>query len=108
MAVAAHRLELEASGQNELFGGAGEPEPVRLPKVDNWLPEELLQREHTAIGFYLSAHPLDAYAVLLGRLRVQTWAQFSASVKRGAARCPGAAAARGEDGGITGDGAGMA
>ncbi len=84
MAVAAHRLELEASGQNELFGGAGEPEPVRLPKVDNWLPEELLQREHTAIGFYLSAHPLDAYAALLGRLRVQTWAQFSASVKRGA------------------------
>jgi DNA polymerase-3 subunit alpha len=85
MAVATRRLELEASGQNELFGGGGEAEPVRLPKVEPWLPEELLQREHTAIGFYLSAHPLDAYGALLGRLRVQTWAQFSASVKRGAA-----------------------
>ncbi|WP_237151562.1 DNA polymerase III subunit alpha [Oryzibacter oryziterrae] len=84
MAVATHRLEQEASGQNELFGGGGEPEPVRLPKVDNWLPEEKLQREHAAIGFYLSAHPLDAYAPMLGRLRVQTWAAFSAGVKRGA------------------------
>ena len=84
MAAAAHRLEQQQSGQNELFGGGGEPEPVRLPSVPNWLPEEKLQREHTAIGFYLSAHPLDAYEALLGRLRVQTWAQFSASVKRGA------------------------
>ncbi|SFM37106.1 DNA polymerase III, alpha subunit [Pleomorphomonas diazotrophica] len=84
MAAAAHRLEQQQSGQNELFGGGGEPEPVRLPAVPNWLPEEKLQREHTAIGFYLSAHPLDAYEALLGRLRVQTWAQFSASVKRGA------------------------
>jgi DNA polymerase-3 subunit alpha len=85
MAAAAHRLEQQESGQNELFGGGGEPEPVRLPNVANWLPEEKLQREHQAIGFYLSAHPLDAYEALLGRLRVQTWAQFSASVKRGAA-----------------------
>ncbi|MBS1168888.1 MAG: dnaE1 [Proteobacteria bacterium] len=84
MAAATHRLEQQESGQNELFGGGGEPEPVRLPTVPNWLPEEKLQREHAAIGFYLSAHPLDAYEALLGRLRVQTWAQFSASVKRGA------------------------
>ena len=66
----------------------GEPEPVRLPNVANWLPEEKLQREHQAIGFYLSAHPLDAYEALLGRLRVQTWAQFSASVKRNGLSVP--------------------
>ena len=84
LAVATHRMEQEASGQNELFGGGGHVEPVRLPAVRDWLPEETLQREHAAIGFYLSAHPLDAYAALLDRLRVQTIAAFSAAVKRGA------------------------
>ncbi|WP_181702872.1 DNA polymerase III subunit alpha [Chthonobacter albigriseus] len=85
LAVAARRVEQEVSGQNELFGGGGQAEPVRLPTAREWLPEERLQREHAAIGFYLSAHPLDAYQALLGRLRVQTWAEFSAAVKRGAA-----------------------
>ncbi|ODN71138.1 DNA polymerase III subunit alpha [Methylobrevis pamukkalensis] len=85
LGAAAHRADRAASGQDELFGGAAEVEPVRLPVVAAWLPEEQLQREHAAIGFYLSAHPLDAYAALLGRLRVQTWAEFSVAVKRGAA-----------------------
>ncbi|WP_235981511.1 DNA polymerase III subunit alpha [Methylobrevis albus] len=83
LGAAAHRTEREASGQNELFGGAAEVEPIRLPQA-SWLPEERLQREHQAIGFYLSAHPLDAYAPLLDRLRVQTWAKFSEGVRRGA------------------------
>ncbi len=84
LVAAADRAEREASGQGGLFGGAAEVEPVRLPQRPPWLPEETLQREHAAIGFYLSAHPLDAYASLLGRLRVQSWAEFSAAVKRGA------------------------
>lgn len=84
LAIAAKRVDQEASGQDELFGGPAAREPVRLPAVGEWLPEERLQREHAAIGFYLSAHPLDAYAGLLGRLRVQTWAEFSAAVRRGA------------------------
>ncbi len=84
LAVAARRVGQEATGQNDMFGGGGEPEPVRLPAVADWLPEERLQREHGAIGFYLSAHPLDAYQAILGRLRVQSWGEFSAAVKRGA------------------------
>jgi DNA polymerase-3 subunit alpha len=84
LAVAARRIDGETSGQNELFGGTAEREPVRLPSLPDYTPEERLQRELSAIGFYLSAHPLDAYAAMLARLRVQTFAEFQASVRRGA------------------------
>ena len=36
------------------------------------------------LGFYLSAHPLDTYNELLAKIRVQTFADFAASVKKGA------------------------
>ncbi len=71
-----------AVGQNELFGDL--PEPFILPTVDAWLPGERLQREHDAVGFYLSAHPLDEYGPVLKRLRVQSWAAFAESVRGGA------------------------
>ncbi|MGH6727200.1 MAG: DNA polymerase III subunit alpha [Pseudolabrys sp.] len=71
-------------GQNELFGGAGEREPVALPSVDAWLPAERLRREYEAVGFFLSGHPLDDYAGVLKKMRVQSWADFSRAVKGGA------------------------
>jgi DNA polymerase-3 subunit alpha len=48
------------------------------------LPAEKLRREYDAVGFFLSGHPLDDYATVLKRLRVQTWAEFSRAVKTGA------------------------
>jgi DNA polymerase-3 subunit alpha len=81
----AQRTESNATlGQNDMFGGGGVEEELQLPEVNGWLPAERLQREHAAIGFYLSSHPLDEYAPLLERMRVQMWAQFSEAVKRGA------------------------
>ncbi|WP_310619858.1 DNA polymerase III subunit alpha [Flexibacterium corallicola] len=74
-----------SSGQDELFGGANAPEPLILPDTDPWLPAERLQREHAAVGFYISAHPLDEYRDLLEKLRVQLWKSFEKSVKSGAA-----------------------
>jgi len=71
-------------GQNELFGGAGEREPVVLPGVEPWLPAERLRREYEAVGFFLSGHPLDDYAGVLKKMRVQSWADFSRAVKGGA------------------------
>ena len=71
-----------ASGQNDFFGG--EPQPVELPDILNWAPAETLQREYAAIGFYLSAHPLDDYRQVLERMRVQMWSTFVEAVKRGA------------------------
>jgi len=55
-----------------------------LPQVEPWLPADRLRREYDAIGFFLSGHPLDDYATVLKRLRVQSWAEFSRAVKTGA------------------------
>jgi DNA polymerase-3 subunit alpha len=55
-----------------------------LPNIEPWLPAERLRREYDAIGFFLSGHPLDDYATVLKRLRVQSWAEFSRAVKTGA------------------------
>jgi DNA polymerase III subunit alpha len=77
--------ENRASGQSDMFGGgaAGE-ERLTLPSVIPWLPSERLHREFLVLGFYLSAHPLDAYREVLGKMRVQTFADFSGAVKQGA------------------------
>ena len=44
---------------------------------------EKLKKEYEAIGFFLSGHPLDEYAGLLEKLRVQSWAEFCRSVRAG-------------------------
>jgi DNA polymerase-3 subunit alpha len=60
-----------------LFGDAGDdlPEP-RLSPVDEWLPNERLAEEHTAIGFYLSGHPLDDYQAAFKRRKMPTLAEL--------------------------------
>ena len=61
------------SGQDNLFGGAGDADkapPLRLPDVGDWPPMERLRQEQEAVGFFLSAHPLDSYS--LSRLGVIT------------------------------------
>jgi DNA polymerase III subunit alpha len=73
-----------AIGQSELFGSGGNREPIALPHMEPWLPAERLRREYEAVGFFLSGHPLDDYAAVLKKLRVQSWAEFSRAVKAGA------------------------
>ncbi|NVO16477.1 MAG: DNA polymerase III subunit alpha [Rhodoplanes sp.] len=84
LSTAQRTHEAVASGQNELFGGASAPEPLRIPPAPIWMPAEKLQREYDTIGFFLTGHPLDDYAHLLKRLRLQTWADFCRGVKAGA------------------------
>ena len=84
LGVANRAREDQREGQGALFGGAGSEEAIRLPQVPAWLPAEQLQREHQAVGFYLSAHPLDEYRPVLEKMRVQMWAGFADSVKHGA------------------------
>jgi DNA polymerase-3 subunit alpha len=43
---------------------------------------ERLKREFDAIGFYLSAHPLDAYKKVLERLRTKTAVELMAQARR--------------------------
>jgi DNA polymerase-3 subunit alpha len=79
-------VEERESGQIGLFGGA-EPETLRLPAVPDWPQMDRLNYEAEAIGFHISAHPLDMYAVSLKRLGVvdstaiERWAQTGARIK---------------------------
>jgi DNA polymerase-3 subunit alpha len=83
LGTASYAQENAATGQVDMFG-AVEERPVLLPVVEPWLPAEKLMREYDAIGFYLSAHPLDEYRPVLEKMRVQNWASFAESVRNGA------------------------
>jgi DNA polymerase-3 subunit alpha len=87
MGMAQRAQENAMSGQTDIFGMAatGQATTLHLPAAEPWLPAEKLHREFQAVGFYLSAHPLDEYKAALAKMRVQNWAEFSAAVKRGAA-----------------------
>ncbi|MDF3033138.1 MAG: polymerase subunit alpha [Alphaproteobacteria bacterium] len=60
------------SRQQNLFGLAVAEGPMglSLPKVSDWGSLEKLQHEFEALGFFLSAHPLDIYGASLARLGV--------------------------------------
>jgi DNA polymerase-3 subunit alpha len=66
------------SGQASLFAAAGDglAPPPPLPVVTEWGPLDRLAKEFEAIGFYLSAHPLDAYGKTLARLGVTAYADL--------------------------------
>jgi DNA polymerase-3 subunit alpha len=75
------------SGQIGLFGGiTSKPEPLRLPEIPDWPPLERLAFEAEAIGFHLTAHPLDAYAQALRRLGVTQSIQVEARAAAGVSR----------------------
>lgn len=72
----AHSLAEERnSGQVSLFGddsnagGLGMPE---LPKTTKWTPLERLSNEFSAVGFYLSAHPLDSRLDQFERMKIRS------------------------------------
>ena len=56
--------------QVSLFGGDADIARMRLPLPDgpDWDELQRLQHEFDAIGFYLSAHPLDAYRAALDKI----------------------------------------
>ncbi|MSO92158.1 MAG: DNA polymerase III subunit alpha [Rhodospirillales bacterium] len=80
-----------ASSQMGLFGGGGSAPDVRLnlPAVADWAPMDRLKEEFDAIGFYLSAHPLDAFAKALRRLKVKRIADVLAEGEGGAVKLAG-------------------
>ncbi|MGA7310986.1 MAG: DNA polymerase III subunit alpha, partial [Pseudolabrys sp.] len=84
LARAQRAHDTAAIGQSELFGGGTTREQIALPQIESWLPAERLRREYEAVGFFLSGHPLDDYAAVLKKLRVQPWAEFARAVKGGA------------------------
>ncbi|MCV9934966.1 DNA polymerase III subunit alpha [Boseaceae bacterium BT-24-1] len=81
LALSNRTRDAAEGGQSELFGGGGVAEAFRIPPFEPWAPAERLQREHDAVGFFLSGHPLDDYEHLLKRLRVQSYADFARNVR---------------------------
>jgi DNA polymerase-3 subunit alpha len=76
--------EARASNQNSLFGDDTAQRRPQLPKVPDWAPMEKLQNEFSAIGFYLSSHPLASYERSLQRLGVTRAADLPGLLARGA------------------------
>ena len=77
MGIAEQKEKL--SRQTSLFGAAQQTEQDLqqveedlLPKLDEWADAELLAHEKTALGFYLTQHPLDAHKVMLERFATTT------------------------------------
>jgi DNA polymerase-3 subunit alpha len=87
MAFANRTAANAAEGTADLFGGGGGAGGGRgrvdLRPVKKWTPMERLQHEFDAVGFFLSGHPLDAYAGVLGKLNVVPYAELEARADRG-------------------------
>jgi len=75
------------STQTSLFGDDSSMPTARmaLPEVTDWPAMDRLRHEFEAIGFYLSAHPLESYGKTLARLGVVT----SEELPQAMARAPG-------------------
>jgi len=67
-----------SSSQTDLFAtdGVQQRRELKLPLTDGWPPIEKLKAEFDALGFYLSAHPLDDYSSVLMRANVTPYAEF--------------------------------
>lgn len=81
LALSNRTRDQAAAGQSDFFGGGMVQEAFRIPPVEPWTPAERLRREHDAVGFFLSGHPLDDYEHVLKRLRVQRFADFAQTVR---------------------------
>lgn len=76
---------------NTAEGDAPSPEDIRrdtipLPNIPDWPPMDRLAQEAEAIGFHLTAHPLDAYAGVLRRMAVVSSNRMIQRAEAGAAR----------------------
>ncbi|MDX5359690.1 MAG: DNA polymerase III subunit alpha [Alphaproteobacteria bacterium] len=86
MGEAQRAAEERVSNQDSLFGGDEDATRLRLDSRPDWLPLDRLAEEFAAIGFYLSAHPLDDYQRALARARVLPYAEILRRAAQGAGR----------------------
>jgi len=66
------------------MGGTGVDESIPLPQVRDWPKMEKLQQEQGAVGFFLTAHPLDASQKALAQQNVLNWAEAEKRIRQGA------------------------
>lgn len=81
------KAQEQKMGQAGLFGGAGQDrEILKLKEGQAWPDFERLSLEAAAVGFHMSAHPLDAYRTVLRRLGVTPASGLEAAAKTGSTR----------------------
>jgi DNA polymerase-3 subunit alpha len=71
LASATRAKKARALGQDDLFGTAPAPPPIAAtirPDVTPWTLGEMLAAEKKALGFYITAHPLDDYSEVISKL----------------------------------------
>ncbi len=78
LALCSAAAAARTSSQSDLFatGGVQQRRELKLPPTDGWPPIERLKAEFDALGFYLSAHPLDDFQAVLARANVTPYAEF--------------------------------
>ena len=75
------------SSQDSLFGDGGvtaSETTLPLEKCRDWSKLEKLQQEFAAVGFYLTAHPLDSSRRSLAQQNVLTWVDARQRMDNGA------------------------
>ncbi|MGK7866806.1 DNA polymerase III subunit alpha [Falsiroseomonas sp. E2-1-a20] len=66
--AAQEAAERRSNPTRDMFGAETAPPPLRLAEAQDWPGLEKLSFEAEAVGFHLSAHPLDTYRRVLGKL----------------------------------------
>ncbi|MFZ4457278.1 MAG: DNA polymerase III subunit alpha [Bacteroidales bacterium] len=66
-----NKVQIDKNAQtNSLFGGINEIDIAKpdIPYTESWSELEKLNKERDLVGIYLSAHPLDEYAIILNHV----------------------------------------
>ncbi len=75
--------EMKNSEQTSLFGTEELTSKVKLADKPDWPELEKLRLEAEAIGFYLSAHPLDSYGKGMEKLGIKSSVEVFRNIKAG-------------------------
>ncbi len=84
--AAQEAAERRANPTRDMFGAETAPPPLRLAEAQDWPTLERLTYEAEAVGFHLSAHPLDAYKKVLTKLGAVSSAHIAERARGGSAR----------------------
>jgi DNA polymerase-3 subunit alpha len=84
--AAQEAAERRASPTRDMFGAEAAPPPLRLPETPEWPMLDKLSFEAEAVGFHLSAHPLDTYRTALRKLGVVSSAAITDRARGGVGR----------------------
>jgi DNA polymerase-3 subunit alpha len=92
LAGAARSKKARALGQDDLFGAAPPPPSGSVSiraDINPWTLGEMLAAEKKALGFYITAHPLDDYSEVISKLGASSSIELPAIESGGRARVAG-------------------